>query len=76
MTSMLEWTGAFLGLIGAGLLALNMRASGAGWIFFLLSNVAWIAFGVQTGAYGLVAMQIGFTATSLIGIWKWLLQRP
>jgi len=35
-------------------------------------NVAWIIFGLLSHAIGMVVMQIGFTATSLIGIWKWL----
>lgn len=33
-TELLEWTGAALGLAGAGLLALNLRVSGYGWLFF------------------------------------------
>lgn len=68
----LEWTGAALGLAGAGLLALNLRVSGYGWLFFLASNAAWIAYGLKMSAYGLVAMQAGFTATSLLGAYRWL----
>ena len=35
-----EWAGAFLGLTGAALLSLNVRASRFGWLLFLLSNGA------------------------------------
>ncbi|OJY56632.1 MAG: hypothetical protein BGP19_04600 [Thiobacillus sp. 0-1251] len=67
-----EWAGAFLGLAGAALLALNVRASRFGWLLFLLSNGAWITYGIKVGAHGLVVMQIGFTLTSLMGVYRWL----
>lgn len=73
--SLLEWTGAAFGLIGAGLLAMNARFSGYGWIFFLASNVAWISYGLLMSAFGLVVMQIGFTATSLLGAYRWLIRK-
>ena len=69
---LLEWVGCATGLCGAALLALNNRYSGWGFVLFLGSNVAWIFFGLFSHAIGMVVMQIGFTATSLIGIWKWL----
>ncbi len=34
-----EWAGTFLGLTGAALLSLNVRASRFGWLLFLLSTV-------------------------------------
>lgn len=68
----IEWTGATLGLTGSLLLALNTNVSGYGFIAFLVSNVFWIAFGVRNRAWGLVTMQAGFTATSLIGLYNWL----
>jgi hypothetical protein len=70
--SIMEWVGAGLGLAGATLIALNVRASGYGWLLFLASNIAWIAYGVRVEAHGLVAMQLGFSVTSLVGIRRWL----
>jgi hypothetical protein len=70
-----EWTGACLGLAGAGLLSLNVKASRFGWPLFLLSNMAWIVYGIRTEMHGLVAMQIGFTITSLVGAYRWLATR-
>lgn len=67
-----EWTGAALGLAGAALLSLNVKASRYGWLMFLLSNFAWIAYGLKSGAWGLVSMQAGFTLTSLVGVYRWL----
>ena len=32
-----------------------------------------IAFGVMTAAPGLVVMQCVFTATSAVGVWRWLI---
>jgi hypothetical protein len=67
----IEWAGSGLGLAGAALLSLNLRASRFGWLLFLLSNSAWIVYGIRVGAHGLVAMQIGFTLTSLVGVYRW-----
>ena len=72
MLTALEWAGAAGGAIGALLLACNSRFSGYGFVLFLLSNAAWMAYGVLTGTLGLVAMQTVCTGTSLLGIWRWL----
>lgn len=69
----LEWFGCFLGIAGAALLSLNNRWSGYGFVAFLVSNMAWIGFGVLTGSNGLITMQIVFSMTSLFGIWQWLI---
>lgn len=74
MLTIIEWMGCALGVLGAGLLAMNNRWSGYGFVLFLGSNVAWIVFGVLTGAMGLVTMQIVFTMTSMVGIWQWLIR--
>lgn len=68
----LQWAGCATGVAGALLLALNTRHSGWGFVLFLISNGFWTAFGLQTGAPGLVATQVIFTATSLLGIYRWL----
>lgn len=68
----LQWLGCATGVFGALLLALNNKNSGWGFVLFLVSNGFWLAFGVQTGAPGLVATQVIFTGTSLLGIYKWL----
>lgn len=74
MLDLLQWTGCVLGVGGALLLALNRPCSGAGWLLFLASNGSWICFGVLTGAAGLVTMQLAFTVTSLVGIYRWLVR--
>ena len=71
MSTFIEWTGCAFGLLGALLLAINCRFSRWGWVAFLLSNVAWIAYSVLIGAQGLLLQQMGFTITSLIGLRQW-----
>jgi len=75
MIAIFEWVGCITGLCGASLLAMNNRYSGWGFVLFLVSNVAWVAFGLMSHAIGMVVMQLGFTATSLMGIWRWLVIR-
>ena len=71
MSAAMEWTGCFLGLTGALLLATNTRISRWGWVAFLASNVAWIGYSLSVGAHGLLLQQAGFTITSLIGVSRW-----
>jgi nicotinamide riboside transporter PnuC len=72
--TIMEWAGCVTGLCGAALLAMNNRYSGWGFVLFLSSNFAWIAYGLLSHATGMVVMQLGFTVTSLIGVWKWLIR--
>lgn len=67
----IEWTGSALGLVGALLLALNLPISKYGFVAFLVSNLFWIAFALRIKAWGLLCMQLGFTLTSVAGIWRW-----
>jgi nicotinamide riboside transporter PnuC len=72
----LEWAASLSGLVGAILLALNVQISRWGWVLFLFSNVLFIAFAVQTGLHGILLMQLGFMATSLLGIYRYWIQVP
>lgn len=66
------WIGSALGLAGSLLLALHASYSGLGFVAFLGSNAAWFYHGIKTGTWSMVVMQIGFTATSLLGVVNWL----
>lgn len=70
----LQWLGCVTAAFGSLLLALQTKRSGYGWIAFLISNLFWIAYGLLTGAPGLVTQQIIFTCTSMVGIWRWLIK--
>ncbi|MCA3184497.1 MULTISPECIES: nicotinamide mononucleotide transporter [unclassified Cupriavidus] len=66
----LEWSGCALAMSGSFLVALHNRASRWGWIAYLCSNLVWSAFALVTGTYGLFVQQLGFTATSLYGLYR------
>jgi len=68
----LDWVGSAFGLMGACLLAANIDGSQYGWLLFLFSNAAWIIYGMRVRTWSLVTMQVGFTGTSMLGIWRWL----
>jgi hypothetical protein len=70
---LLEISASASGLAGATLLALNGRRAGWGFAAFLASNIGWLAFAAAGGHWFMFAQQVGFTITSLIGIWRWLI---
>lgn len=69
----IEAFAAGAGLTGAFLLATAGQHAAWGWVAFLASNVGWIAFGWIRRHWWLLAQQVGFTASSLWGIWNWIL---
>lgn len=68
-----EAAGAASGLLGAFLLARKGKHAGWGWVAFLASNAAWLYFAWRRDHPGLALQQIGFTCTSLLGLWTWLI---
>lgn len=66
------WFGSVLELAGSLVLALNAPYSGYGFLAYLGSNFAWLYHGVKTRTWALVVMQIGFTATSFLGLRNWV----
>jgi hypothetical protein len=69
---LLQWLGCLTGVLGSCLLAWRSSWSGWGFVVYLVSNACWIAFGLLTHAPGLVVMQMAFTVTSAVGVWRWL----
>lgn len=67
----ISWAGSLFGVVGAGTLALNMPWSGIGWYIFLGSNSSWIAYALFKRVPSLLLMQIAFTLTSLLGVYRW-----
>lgn len=70
MIDFLEWAGSLSGLAGAFLLATHTRFSRYGWLAFLAANLALIGFSIGIGRYGLLVQQVGFTATTLLGLYR------
>lgn len=70
----LELIAATFGVLGTVLLALNGPRAGWGFVAYLVSNSGWIAFAWIHGHWGLLAQQVAFTASSLLGVWVWLVK--
>jgi hypothetical protein len=68
-----QWMGSALGITGALLLAMNTPWSAYGWVSFLLSNFAWILFAYRNRVWSMLVMQLVFTGTSVLGIYRWIL---
>ena len=65
-----EFVGSLLGLIGAFVVAKQNQGSEFGFVFFLISNLFFIQFSLTNRYYALLLMQVGFTVTSLMGIYN------
>lgn len=74
--TVLEWVGAVVGLAGAFLLAANTRVSALGWICFLCANFCMIGLAIGLERFGFLLQQVGFTASSLLGIYRAGLLKP
>lgn len=61
-------------LLGSLVLALKGKYSGWGWVLFSFSNAGWIVFSHGYGHWFFLLQQIGFSITSAIGIWHYLLR--
>ncbi|MFM9881213.1 MAG: nicotinamide mononucleotide transporter [Burkholderiaceae bacterium] len=70
--SAIELFAAATGLLGCALLATKGRWSGWGFVAFLLSNIGWLAFSYERAHWAMLAQQIGFSVSSIVGIWCWL----
>lgn len=68
----LEMVGAATGIAGAFCMAL-LATPVAGFAFFLVSNLAWLAFARAGRLWGLLAQQGLFLVSSLLGLWNWWL---
>ena len=72
MTLWIELIAAAFGVLGTVLLALNGPRAGWGFVAYLVSNAGWIAFAITHQHWGMLAQQIIFTASSLLGAYVWL----
>jgi hypothetical protein len=68
-----EWAGAFFGVLGALLVALQVRASGFGFLAYAMSSVCFMAFAIAGRHWGILAMNCIFLVLALLGFYRWLL---
>lgn len=71
--AVIEMLSALCGLSGSLVLALRGKHAGWGWVLFAFSNAGWISFGNGHKHWFFVAQMVGFSVTSAIGIWQYLL---
>jgi len=71
---LIEILSACLGLLGALLLATRSHYAGWAFVAWFASNIGWIVFGAGNQHWFFIAQQAGFTVTSLLGIWQWLVK--
>ena len=67
-----KWFGTVAGIAGAVLLALNVAASGWGFVAFLASSVSWTIAAISMREPSLVLLSIAYTGINLLGIYRWL----
>lgn len=71
LTDALQWPAMAVTLLAAWLVAAtSARWRNIGFWLFMGSNVLWIAWGWQAGAFALVALQIGLAAMNIRGAMK------
>jgi len=70
--TILQWTGCLLGVAGSIALARNDRYSGWGFVAYLISNAAWLAYGWINQIPALAVQHTVFAAISSFGVWRWL----
>lgn len=70
----MQWTGCALGIAGSIVLARNDRYSGWGFVAYLASNAAWLAYGYASDIPALTLQHSVFAAISGFGVWRWLVR--
>ena len=70
MLLLLEWIGCGAGLIGAFKLASGVAPSRTAWVAVAAANVAIIGLAMGIDRHGLLLQQLGFMATSCIGLYR------
>jgi hypothetical protein len=68
---LLQWPGTILGIAGAPLVALkSWRLRYWGFVVWLVSDVCWLAYGVEAHVVGLAITYAIFTVTASVGVWN------
>ena len=71
LIDLLQWPAMLASLAAAWLVASSAeRRRAIGFWVFLFSNVLWVVWGIHTGGWALVALQIGLAAMNIRGLQK------
>ena len=69
--NLIQWPAFVASVAAAYLVASNSRGRrNAGFWVFLLSNVLWVAWGIHTDAWALLALQFCLAALNIRGLFK------
>lgn len=67
-----KWASTAAGVAGAVLIALNIGTVAAGFALFLVPSVLWSLVRWTHREPSLVVLQGAFTATNLLGVYRWV----
>ena len=71
LLDLIQWPAFAASLAAAYLVGSNAKSRrNAGFWVFLLSNVLWVAWGLHTQAWALIALQAGLAALNIRGLFK------
>lgn len=69
--NMLQWPAMTVTLYSAWLVASQSKKRREhGFLWFLLSNILWVIWGLHDEAYALVALQVGLASLNIRGVLK------
>lgn len=69
--SLIQWPAFAASVIAAWLVASNSKGRrNIGFWIFLVSNVLWVAWGLHTRAWALIALQVCLAALNIRGLFK------
>ena len=70
LVALIGWVGMAFGLLGAWLMALKAEWAGMAVVAYLVSNMCWLHHATKTKTWSMFLMQIGFTGSSLLGLYR------
>lgn len=73
ISKIIEWAGSLTGVSAAVLLALNIPISGWAYVFYLLSSILLLVWGLREKAHGVAFQNFVFIAINILGIYRWLI---
>lgn len=75
MISFLGWSGTLLACVGALLVALKMPLSRYAYVCYLFANALLISYAMLRDDYPVLALNLGLTLISVVGLWRWFRRR-
>jgi hypothetical protein len=72
----LRWIGMVAAVVAASMVAARLgdRATGLGFVVFLVSSTSWVTVGLMAGEYALMIQNAFLSVVNMLGIYRWLLR--